>query len=195
MELLKQHIEAIIFTSEKPVTIAEIIECLNKLDEAFYETTVIESLILSMANKYQSDDFAFELIETGGGFQFLTKPAYLETVSSFLNLRSRKRLSTASMETLAIIAYKQPVGKLDIEQIRGVNCDYTVNKLLEKDLIIISGREESPGRPLLYSVSDSFLDYFGIQSISDLPKPRDLQMGNDNVAGKFEGSDPNELNN
>lgn len=191
MDNLKQHIEAILFSADKPVRITDIIECLNKADDTFFESEVIESVVVSLIEKYQSPEFGFELVETGGGYQFLTKPVYHETVSSYLNLKSKRRLSTASMETLAIIAYKQPVAKAEIEQIRGVNCDYTINKLLEKELIIISGRTDSPGRPLLYGVSDSFLDYFGIQSVADLPKPRDLHLGEENVAGTFEGEEPN----
>lgn len=89
--------------------------------------------------------------------------------------RSKKKLSQASLETLSIIAYRQPITKLEIEQIRGVNCDYTIQKLLEKDFITIQGKAEGPGRPILYGLSEYFLDYFGINSILDLPQLKDIE--------------------
>ena len=89
-----------------------------------------------------------------------------------------KKLSQSALETLAIIAYRQPITKLEVEQIRGVNCDYTMQKLLEKDLISISGKADGPGRPLLYSLSQYFLDYFGIASIADLPQLKDVEDSN-----------------
>jgi segregation and condensation protein B len=84
-------------------------------------------------------------------------------------------LSQAALETLAIVAYKQPVSKSEVEQIRGVNCDYALQKLLEKELVMIAGRSDGPGRPLLYATSDKFMDYLGIRTLSDLPKPKDFK--------------------
>ena len=93
----------------------------------------------------------------------------------------RKKLSTASLETLAIIAYKQPISKVDIEAIRGVNCDYAVQKLLEKELVSISGRAETVGKPLLYKTSEKFMSYFGLKNIQDLPKPKELELTENSI--------------
>src|SRR6202008_1249569 len=121
--------------------------------------------------------YPFEVIMSGGGWQFLTKAAYHKTVAQLNGDKFLKRLSVASLETLAIIAYKQPITKSEIEAIRGVNCDYAVQKLLEKDLILISGRnEEAVGKPLIYSTSKSFMDYFGINSPEDLPKLSEVMI-------------------
>jgi segregation and condensation protein B len=87
----------------------------------------------------------------------------------------KKRLSRSALETLSIIAYKQPVTKSELERIRGVNCDYAIQKLLEKELVAIQGRSDGPGRPLLYGTSDKFMDYFGLKSLDDLPKPKEFR--------------------
>ena len=117
----------------------------------------------------------FGLVESGGGWQFLTKPEYHKTIAQLNGDKYLKKLSVASIETLSIIAYKQPVTKSEIESIRGVNCDYAVQKLLEKELVVISGRkEEAVGKPLLYSTSKNFMDYFGINSADDLPKIKEI---------------------
>ena len=134
----------------------------------------IEEAVRILEDKYASDDFSFGLLELAGGYQFLTKPAYQTSISILLKQQSNKRLSTAQMETLSIIAYKQPVTKGELEQIRGVNCDYSVQKLLEKELITIKGKSDSIGRPLLYATSDKFMEYFGINHLGDLPQPKDF---------------------
>lgn len=139
----------------------------------------INAAILTLRNKYQEDDFSFSLEHLGAGYQFLTKPAYKASISILLKQQSQKRLSTAQMETLSIIAYKQPVTKSEIEQIRGVNCDYSVQKLLEKELVAIKGKSEALGRPILYGTSEKFMEYFGIHTLKDLPQPKDFsQEGN-----------------
>lgn len=185
MERLEQHIEAILFASEKPVQQQEIIDVLNNLvDEVFIESAAIDQVLQTLLEKYNHSQYAFALVETGGGYQFLTKATYHDTVAVFLRQRSNKKLSTAAMETLAIIAYKQPTTKAEIEQIRGVNCDYTINKLLEKDLIEITGRASTPGKPILYGLSETFMDYFGINSIEDLPKPKEVVPSEDNTIGE-----------
>jgi len=127
--------------------------------------------------KYNSEFYPFEIRQSGGGWQFLTKKEYHKTVAQLNGEKFLKRLSVAALETLAIIAYKQPITKSEIESIRGVNCDYAVQKLLEKDLIVISGRnEDAVGKPLVYATSRSFMDYFGINSTSDLPKINEVLM-------------------
>ncbi len=135
----------------------------------------ISDQIGSLMEKYAQDDFSMEIIEIGGGFRFMTKGAYHHTVGTFLRQNTHKKLSKSAMETLAIIAYKQPVTKTELESIRGVNSDYTIQKLLEKDLVEISGRSEGPGKPLLYSTTAKFTDYFGLKGIEDLPKPKEIE--------------------
>lgn len=168
------HIEALIFASEKPLTAIEITELVNSAFGFMDDKVVIdqvETSIEGVKEKYNSEFFPFELRESGGGWQFLTKREYHQTIAQLNGDKFLKRLSTAALETLAIIAYKQPITKSDIEAIRGVNCDYSIQKLLEKELIIISGRNETMvGKPLIYSTSRHFMDYFGINSSEELPK-------------------------
>jgi segregation and condensation protein B len=174
------HIEALIFASDRPLTIAEITELLDNALEENFSSEHVEKAIEAIAEKYSSDsdsvrNYPFEVKMIGGGWQFLTKKEFHKTVAQLNGEKFLKRLSAAALETLAIIAYKQPITKGEIEAIRGVNCDYTVQRLLEKELIIISGRNETaPGQPLLYSTSKNFMDYFGINSPEELPKLKEV---------------------
>jgi len=174
------HIEALIFASDKPLTNEEILELVNSAlafieDRATQEQ--VDAAIDGIREKYSAEFYAFELKQIGGGWQFLTKKEYHKTVAQLNGDKFLKRLSVAALETLAIIAYKQPITKSEIESIRGVNCDYAVQKLLEKDLVIISGRnEDAVGKPLIYATSKSFMDYFGINSADDLPKISEVLM-------------------
>ena len=174
------HIEALVFASDKPLTALEVTELVNNalgFIEDRAEPAQVEAAIGGIREKYASEFYAFELKQSGGGWQFLTKPAYHKTVALLNGDKFIKKLSVAALETLAIIAYKQPVTKSQIESIRGVNCDYAVQKLLEKDLVIISGRnEDAVGKPLIYSTSRSFMDYFGINSADELPKINEVLM-------------------
>lgn len=172
------HIEALIFASDKPLTALDIVELINNAF-GFMEERIsldqIETAIDGIREKYSAEFYPFEVKESGGGFQFLTKKDFYKTVALLNGEKFLKRLSNAALETLAIIAYKQPITKGEVEAIRGVNSDYSVQKLLEKELIIISGRnEELPGKPLVYSTSKSFMDYFGINSTDDLPKIKEV---------------------
>jgi len=168
------HVEALIFASEKPLTAIEITELVNSAFGFMDDKVVIdqvETCIEGVKEKYNSAFFPFELRESGGGWQFLTKREYHQTIAQLNGDKFLKRLSTAALETLAIIAYKQPITKSEIEAIRGVNCDYSIQKLLEKELIIISGRNEAMvGKPLIYATSRHFMDYFGINTPEQLPK-------------------------
>ncbi len=172
------HIEALIFASEKPLTSLEIVELINNAF-GFMEERIspeqVENSIQGIREKYQSEFYPFEVRESGGGWQFLTKKEFHKTLAQLNGERFLKRLSTAALETLAIIAYKQPITKGEIESIRGVNSDYSIQKLLEKELIVIAGRNENmPGKPLVYSTSKNFMDYFGINSTDDLPKIKEV---------------------
>lgn len=172
------HIEALIFASDKPLTTLDITELLNNAF-GFMEDKIsldqVEAAMEGITEKYDSEFYPFEMRQSGGGWQFLTKKDYHKTIAQLNGDKFLKRLSAAALETLAIIAYKQPVTKGEIEAIRGVSSDYAVQKLLEKELIIISGRNEKlPGHPLVYSTSRSFMDYFGINSADDLPRIREV---------------------
>ncbi|HKP32225.1 MAG TPA: SMC-Scp complex subunit ScpB, partial [Chitinophagaceae bacterium] len=128
-----------------------------------------------IVEKYKAEFYPFEVIQSGGGWQFLTKKEFHKTVAQLNGEKFLKRLSNAALETLAIIAYKQPITKSEIEAIRGVNCDYSIQKLLEKELIIITGRNENmPGKPLVYATSKTFMDYFGINSPDELPRLKEV---------------------
>ena len=175
MEFLNQHIEALIFATEHPITVEEIKSVLDTTFETEFEEAEILRGIEAVKEKFSDAQFAFEVIEVAKGFQFLTKPNFHNSVGTFLKQTIKKRLSQAALETLSIIAYKQPVSKTELEQIRGVSCDYAVQKLLEKELVQIQGRSDAPGRPLLYATSEKFMDYFGIKSLQDLPKTKDFK--------------------
>jgi segregation and condensation protein B len=172
------HIEVLIFASEKPLTSPDIVELINNTF-GFLEERIsidqVDAAVNGIKEKYDSEFYPFEVKESGGGWQFLTKKDYHQTIAQLNGDKFLKRLSNAALETLAIIAYKQPITKGEIESIRGVNTDYSIQKLLEKELILISGRSENmPGKPLLYVTSKTFMDYFGINSAEDLPKIREV---------------------
>lgn len=172
------HVESLIFAADRPLPLLEILDLLNNAlafleDRATLEQ--VEAALEAIREKYSSEFYAFEVRESGGGFQFLTKKEYYQTVAQLNGEKFLKRLSTAALETLAIVAYKQPISKGEIEHIRGVSTDYSIQKLLEKELIVISGRSEQlPGKPLLYSTSKAFMDYFGLNSPKDLPKLKEV---------------------
>lgn len=185
MENLHQHIESLIFSSETAVTIDDIMVCIEKLQDAPIDRALVEQHLSDIEKKYQADFYSFELRVIGGGYQFFTKPAYHKTVSILIGQKEKKRLSTATLETLSIIAYKGPITKSECEAIRGVNCDYSVQKLLEKELVEVAGRlEDAVGKPILYRVTPLFLDYFGINSINELPKLKEVAVSEENTVGE-----------
>lgn len=172
------HIEALIFASDKPLTSMEITELLNNAFGFMEEKLTLEQIQTALdgiIEKYRSEFYPFEVRESGGGWQFLTKKDFHKTVAQLNGEKFLKRLSSAALETLSIIAYKQPITKGEIESIRGVSSDYSIQKLLEKELIVISGRNENmPGKPLVYGTSKTFMDYFGINSSEDLPRLKEV---------------------
>ncbi len=195
MELLKQQVEALIFCSEQSISLDEIKASLKlSFEWELTDEEVIEA-IEGIKSKYFSDDFAFELIEISEGYQFLTKKQYHPTINSLIQHKSKKKLSVSQMETLAIIAYRQPIAKSEIEHIRGVSCDYAVQKLLEKELVEISGKSDGPGRPVLYSTSRNFMDYFGIKNVKDLPQLKDLHVEGNEIGSATEMMDSSDLEN
>ncbi len=168
------HIEALIFASENSIRLEEIIYCLQVSFEQDYSEVIVKTAIQNIQQKYQQPNFAIELVHINNGYQFLTKKDYHIIIQQLQVQRSKKKLSQAALETLAIIAYQQPVTKLEIEQIRGVNCDYSVQKLLERDLIVIAGKAETIGKPIIYTTSAFFMDYFGINNLNELPQLKDF---------------------
>jgi segregation and condensation protein B len=189
MNLLKQHIESLIFSSEQPISLKEISASLKITFGWEAEELDMLNAIEELKSKYQVDDFSFELNEIADGYQFLSKKEYHATISALIQHKAKKRLSIAQMETLAIIAYKQPVSKTEVENIRGVNCDYAVQKLLEKELIEIQGKSDGPGRPIIYKTSESFMEYFGIKSVKDLPQLKDIHPEQNEIGTAVEMMD------
>jgi segregation and condensation protein B len=170
-------IEALIFSSDDPLPASEIIKAVKGIDgeEIQLNQADIEETVNILNSNYEAQNSSFKIIQVANGFLFATKAEFSKYVGYLSSEKSKRRLSQAALETLAIIAYKQPITKPDIERIRGVNSDYILNSLLEKNLITISGRAETIGRPLLYATTDEFLKYFGLNKITDLPKPREIE--------------------
>jgi segregation and condensation protein B len=148
--------------------------CLQSAFERDFNKEEVQASIASIQQKYLDGNFAIELVNISNGYQFLTKKNYHAVISLLQLQRSKKKLSPAALETLAIIAYKQSVTKVEIEQIRGVNSEYSIQKLLEKELITIVGKAETVGRPILYSASQQFMDYFGINDLNELPQIKEF---------------------
>ena len=187
---LVRHIEALLFSAGEPLAPEDIQTVLTESMEEEISREDIDTAIAALREDLKHDDRTFQLQLTGGGWQLLTKPEYYPTLSKFFKQQSGKRLSKAALETLSIVAYRQPVTRSDIEAIRGVNSDYAINKLLERELIAIFGRDPGPGRPLLYSTSPQFMDYFGLADISDLPKLRELVPPKNSIGDEPEITEP-----
>lgn len=194
-ESLAPVVEALIFASDEPLSLNELRSLIlgereekvapdapllaapqeEKKTGPNVEASTIKDAIRNLNTKLAAENHPFHIIEIAGGFQFATRPLVAQYVSRLYKERSRRRLSGASLETLAIIAYKQPISKPDVEDIRGVNCDEVLKSLLEKNLITITGRADTVGRPLLYGTTEDFLRHFGLASMRDLPKPREIE--------------------
>lgn len=180
-EQIDTHIESLIFVADQPIRREEIRYNLENALQVTIDETSIDEALNRLQEKYWDDTFAIEIVEVADGFQFVTKGAYHHIVGSYLKQLTKKRLSRVALETLAIVAYKQPVPRTEIEQIRGVNADYAIDKLLEKELIEIVGRSSGPGKPLLYATSGKFMDYFGLKSMEDLPQLKEFQATGDEI--------------
>ena len=167
----KRIIEAVLFVSNKPVSIMTLKDVLKDIDH-----TEIRAYIEELNNEYSSSERSFSIREIAGGFQMLTDPVYSSWISS-LYKRPPDRLTGPALETLAIIAYKQPLTRSDIEVIRGVNVDGVLHTLEERQLIRTKGRVDAPGRPILYGTTIEFLQHFGLKSLEDLPKLKEFQEG------------------
>ncbi|PKL82098.1 MAG: SMC-Scp complex subunit ScpB [Ignavibacteriae bacterium HGW-Ignavibacteriae-3] len=170
-------IEALIFASDDPIPPGDIVAAIKALDGSDSDITDadVEKTVDELNTRYEQNGNAFTILKIAHGFVHATKPDHAKYVGYLSTEKTKRRLSQASLETLAIVAYKQPLTKPELESIRGVNSDYTLNTLLEKNLVTISGRAETVGRPLLYVTTEEFLKYFGLRSIGDLPKPREIE--------------------
>lgn len=186
LQSIENQIEALIYSSEKGINIDEIKSIISEITDIYLSDEDICRHLSLIKQKYREANASIDLVLVNNGYQFLTKKEFHPVIRQLHLQRSKKALSQAALETLAIIAYKQPVTKLEVEQIRGVNCDYSIQKLLDKELIIISGRASSVGKPLIYSVSALFLDYFGINSPSELPKLKEMEIDNFEKGDKTE---------
>lgn len=175
-QIYQSVIEALIFSSDEPINNGEIIRAIKGIDgdEIQVSQDDIHECIKELNQKYEELNLSFRIISIANGYLFASNKEYAKYIGFLSSEKSKRRLSQAALETLAIIAYKQPVTKPELETIRGVNSDYILGTLLEKKLITITGRAESIGRPLLYSTTDEFLKYFALNKISDLPRPREI---------------------
>ena len=173
---LDTHIECLIFVAQQPVKREDIRYNLENALQVKIDPDDIDAGLVRLQERYLDDQFAIEIVEVAEGFQFVTKGAYHHIAGHYLKQLTKRRLSKVALETLAIIAYRQPVSRAEIEQIRGVNADYAIDKLLEKELIEIVGRSPGPGKPLLYSTSGKFMDYFGLKSMDDMPQLKEFQL-------------------
>jgi segregation and condensation protein B len=175
---VKDIIEALLFATDEPLTPKQIIDIFGMLEEGEMPRKVSEEMILAyieeLNREYEQSGRGFHIIKVAGGYQFATLPKFAVWLGKMVKERSKRKLSVSALETLAVIAYKQPVTKPEIEAIRGVNVDYIMRALLERSMITIVGRAATPGRPLLYGTTREFLKHFGINDLSELPKPREI---------------------
>jgi len=171
-ENIKKIVEVLIFSSDRPLTLKQMKDIINQEKAetgVVADIRAIEKAANELVEKYSSGEYSFNLIQLAGAYRFATKRDYAPWLAKLNKEKLKRRLSQSALETLAIIAYNQPITKSEIEAVRGVNVDYIIGSLLEKDLITIKGRAEVVGRPMLYGTTDNLLEYLGINSIGDLP--------------------------
>lgn len=167
----EQIVEAALFASQTPLTARE----LARADEALDVRRVREALA-ALREHYDTDGRAFQVYQLGDGFQILTRPEFVPYLERFESVPRPPTLSRAALETLAIIAYRQPIGRIEVEEIRGVASTSVLRTLQDWELIEVTGRGEGLGRPLLYGTTARFLDHFALQSLDDLPAPEELSV-------------------
>ncbi len=173
---LSSVIESLIFASPEPISEEKICEIIAKGEENLgLETDAIEPFVDKLNQRYEENGLAFRIDFVAGGYTFATKKRFEPWLSIFQHENAYRKLSQSAIETLAIVAYKQPVTKPEVDDIRGVDSGYILRQLLEKVLIEVSGRLDAPGKPLLYRTTKHFLKHFGINSIDELPKPREIE--------------------
>jgi segregation and condensation protein B len=169
MDDLKNIIESLLFVTEEPLSIEQINQVLSLPD-----TKMIRQTLNELIAEYEERRGAFTLHEVAGGYQFRSRPDYVPWIKRLLQPKP-SRLSKAALETLAIIAYKQPMIRSDVEHLRGVDCGGVLRMLLERKLIRVLGRKEIPGRPLIYATTKQFLQVFDLKNLKDLPSPKEIE--------------------
>ncbi|MDD5073435.1 MAG: SMC-Scp complex subunit ScpB [Candidatus Omnitrophica bacterium] len=162
---LKKIIEALLFASEKPIAVEQMKEVIEEV-----ETKDIRAALVELMTEYETLGRSFKVYEVAGGYQMVTAPEFADYLKKFYRVKSKDKLSKPALETLAVIAYRQPITKSEIEDIRGVNVDGVVETLADRMMIRITGRKDAPGRPILYGTTKEFLDRFGLSSLNELPK-------------------------
>jgi segregation and condensation protein B len=168
-------VEALIFASEDPISWDHIAGIIRESEEELeLDEDSLTEIIGQLNARYEENDLAFRIEQVGGGYTFVTQPRYHPWLSIFQHENAYRKLSQSAIESLAIVAYRQPITKPEVDQIRGVDSGYILRQLLEKMLIRVSGRADSPGKPLLYKTTDHFLKHFGINSVDELPRPREI---------------------
>lgn len=163
LKLLLAHVEAILFTMGEAVEISRIAEAVG------HDEDTVRNVIRNLMDRYEDDSYGVQIIELDGAFQMCTKASMYETIIKITNVPKKYILTDVLLETLSIVAYKQPITKMEIESIRGVNSDHSINKLLEYNLICEVGRKNAPGRPCLFGTTEEFLRNFGLSSLEELP--------------------------
>jgi segregation and condensation protein B len=169
MQDLNNIIESLLFVADEPLTIDKLKGILEAVD-----TGQIKSTLQVLADQYEARGGAFKLYEVAGGWQLRSRPEYSEWIKRLLQ-PAPQRLSKPALETLAIVAYNQPIIRSDIEHIRGVDCGGVLRQLMERKLVRVLGRKEIPGRPLIYATTKLFLELFGLKNIKDLPSPKEIE--------------------
>lgn len=172
---LTSVIEALIFASPDPLSWEKISSIIQKSDEEIrLDEPTVTRIVDQINRRYDENDLSFRIHEAGGGYTFVTQPRYHPWLSIYQHENAYRKLSQPATETLAIVAYRQPITKPEVDSIRGVDSGYILRQLLEKMLVKVSGRADSPGKPLLYKTTSHFLKHFGINSVEELPKPREI---------------------
>jgi segregation and condensation protein B len=167
----KAAIEAMLFASDRPLMLDQIRRVLDNLD-----VTAIRATVDELQKEYELSNRGIRIFEVAGGFQMIANPIFAIFLKKLFRSGRTDRLSKSAMETLAIIAYKQPLSKLEIESLRQVNVDGVMSTLEERDLIRVTGRKKTPGRPKVYGTTRKFLEYFGLKSLEDLPKLENVRV-------------------
>ena len=167
----KQVLEALLFAAEEPLSAGRLSAMIEETSPA-----MIADLVRELNGDYLRESRAFQVQEVAGGFRLVTRPEYAAWVRELRAAGASPRLSQAALETLSIVAYKQPVTRAELESIRGVTVEGVLKTLVERELVRIVGREEGLGRPLLYGTTDHFLEYFGLPSLDALPRPDELEI-------------------
>ncbi len=168
---VEQIVEATLFASQTPLTADEV----ARADENLVAESVVEAIQV-LRDVYEASERAFQIYQLGDGYQILTRPEYAPYLERFDSVPRAPHLSPAALETLAIIAYRNPIGRIEIEEVRGVSASSVLRTLLDWELVEVVGRGEGLGRPLLYGVTRMFLEHFGLKDLSDLPAPDELPV-------------------